>query len=168
MKNTKNNYAYIDGANLYKGIGELGWDLDYARFRVWLKDKYDVSKAYLFIGLIPKNKSLYTYLQESGFTLIFKETTYDADGKAKGNCDAELVLNAMRDFYEAKFDKAVLVTGDGDFACLATFLLENSKLGVIIAPDSKKCSYFLRRIQTPIVYLKGLRHKLSSKRKSPQ
>ena len=65
-----NNFAYIDGANLDKGLKDLGWRLDYQRFRVWLKDKYSVSRAYIFIGLIPKYKDLYTYLQKSGFTLI--------------------------------------------------------------------------------------------------
>jgi hypothetical protein len=75
MTPKQNNYAYIDGANLHKGVGDLGWELDYARFRVWLKHKYDIQTAYLFIGLIPKYKDLYTHLQEVGFTLIFKETT---------------------------------------------------------------------------------------------
>lgn len=46
----RNNCAYIDGANLHKGIASLGWQLDYARFRVWLKDKYGVETAYLFKG----------------------------------------------------------------------------------------------------------------------
>ena len=40
------NYAFIDGANLHKGIVELGWRLDYRRFRVFLRDKYQVSVAY--------------------------------------------------------------------------------------------------------------------------
>jgi len=87
-----NNFAYIDGANLDKAIKELGWALDYKRFRVWLSEKYKVKKAYIFIGLISKYKNLYTYLQESGFTLIFKEVIYDGTGKPKGNCDANLVL----------------------------------------------------------------------------
>ncbi len=168
MKKEESNFAYIDGANLHKGIEELGWNLDYARFRVWLKDKYHISKAYLFIGLIPKNQLLYKYLQEVGFTLVFKETTYYSNGKAKGNCDAELVLNAVSDFYENKFDNAFLVTGDGDFSCLATFLLGKSKLGFIIAPNRRKCSYLLRRIQARVAYLDGLRHKIGHKRKSPQ
>jgi len=34
IKKQENNYAYIDGANLHKGITELGWKLDYKRFRV--------------------------------------------------------------------------------------------------------------------------------------
>ncbi|OGF18960.1 hypothetical protein A3I35_01645 [Candidatus Falkowbacteria bacterium RIFCSPLOWO2_02_FULL_45_15] len=80
MKKGQNSNVYIDGANLYKGINQLGWQLDYTRFRVWLNDKYRINRAYLFIGLIPKYKALYTFLQEAGYTLIFKETTYDHDG----------------------------------------------------------------------------------------
>lgn len=52
----QNNFAYIDGANLHSGIKNLGWELDYARFRVWLKEKYNVQKAYIFLGLIPSKK----------------------------------------------------------------------------------------------------------------
>jgi len=38
------------------------------------------------------------------------------NGKVKGNCDAELILQAMIDI--DKYEKAVLVSSDGDFACL--------------------------------------------------
>ncbi len=76
MKNEQNNFAYIDGANLHKGVEGLGWKLNYKRFRIWLKEKYGVRAAYLFIGLIPKYKELYKHLQEAGFTLIFKEVIY--------------------------------------------------------------------------------------------
>lgn len=164
----KNKFAYIDGTNLHKGIDDLGWELDYRRFRIWLSEKYDVTKAFIFIGLVPQYKDLYTYLQECGFVLIFKETSFDSDGKVKGNCDAELVLHAIVDFYENQFNQLILVTGDGDFSCLAEFLLKKSKLRAIIAPNSKKCSYLLRRIQAPIVYLNKLQHRLGQKRKSPQ
>jgi len=74
MYKKENNIAYIDGANLDKALRkQLKWSLDYKRFRIWLSEKYSVKKAYIFIGLIPKYKNLYTYLQECGFTLIFKE-----------------------------------------------------------------------------------------------
>ena len=99
MLSKQKNFAYIDGANLHKGIGDLGWKLDYRRFRVWLKEKYSVEKAYIFIGLVPKYKDTYTFLQEAGYTLVFKETTYDGAGNVKGNCDADLVLWAVRDAY---------------------------------------------------------------------
>ena len=120
----ENNYAYIDGANLHRGIADLGWKLDYKRFRVWLAEKYGVKTAYLFLGLIPKYKDLYKSLQEDGYTLVFKEVVYDGDGKAKGNCDADLVLQAVVDSYENKFDKALLISSDGDYASLVLFLLK--------------------------------------------
>ena len=76
-KNNSNNYAFIDGANLHRGVKGLGWELDYRKFRVWLKEKYSVSKAYIFIGLISEKKDLYAYLQEVGYILIFKEITHE-------------------------------------------------------------------------------------------
>lgn len=167
MKLRDNNHAYIDGANLHKGIGELGWALDYRRFRRWLTDKYAVSRAYLFIGLIPKNKNLYTFLQEAGYTLIFKNTTYDGDGKAKGNCDADLVLKVVSDAYENTCDQAVLVTGDGDFASLISMLLARNKLKIILAPDHKKCSILLKRTRAKITFLEEFREKLAKKEKAP-
>ena len=56
MKSIKQNtvYAFIDSQNLNLGIRSLGWNLDFKRFRVYLKDKYDVKKAFLFIGYNPK------------------------------------------------------------------------------------------------------------------
>lgn len=152
MTPKQNNFAYIDGANLHKGVMDLGWRLDYSRFRVWLTDKYGVKRAYLFIGLVPKYKDLYTRLQEAGFTLVFKETIYDDQGRIKGNCDADLVLQTTRDYYEHHFDQALLVSSDGDYASLVKFLYENNKLRAILSP-SNKCSVLLKRTNAPIAYL---------------
>jgi len=158
MVKAKNNYAYIDGANLHKGIIGLGWDLDYKRFRVWLLEKYGVRVAYLFIGLIPKYKELYKYLQECGFTLVFKEVVYDGVGNPKGNCDADLVVQVMRDTYENKFNKAVLVTSDGDYAGLVKFLEEKQKFFVVLSPHQKdKCSILLKRTGVRIAYINDQR-----------
>lgn len=149
-----NNFAYVDGANLYEAMKELGWPLDYKRLKVWLSEKYGVERAYIFIGLIPKYKNLYTYLQESGFTLVFKEVIYDGSGKPKGNCDADLVLQATRDTYEDNFEKAVIVASDGDYAGLVKFLKEKDKLITIISPGTEeKCSILLKRTGAKIVYI---------------
>lgn len=153
-KGENNNIAYVDGANLYNGIKSLGWELDYARFRNWLTEKYLVKRAYLFIGLVPKYKDLYTRLQEAGFTLVFKETTYDGEGNIKGNCDADLVLQATRDYYENNFEKAIIVASDGDYASLVKFLNEKNKIRIILSPaNEKKCSILLKRMNVPITYL---------------
>ena len=160
------NFAYIDGANLHKGIGDLGWKLDYRRFRVWLKEKYSVERAYIFIGLVPKYKDTYTFLQEAGFTLVFKETTYDGAGNVKGNCDADLVLWTARDAYENSFEQAVLVSSDGDYASLVKFLQEKNKLRVILSPNNR-CSILLMRTSAPIVYLERQKSILAYNKKAP-
>lgn len=63
---------YIDGNNLYRSAKELGFEIDYKKFRGWLRQKYQTSSVYLFIGLVPSRTSFYEYLQEAGFILIFK------------------------------------------------------------------------------------------------
>ena len=72
MKKKSNNYAFIDGQNLYLAIQELGWKLDYKKFRIYLREKYAVDKAYMFMGFLPANQELYNFLQTVGFVLIFK------------------------------------------------------------------------------------------------
>ncbi len=154
MQKKENNFAYIDGANLHKGVKSLGWKLDYKRFRVWLSEKYGVKIAYLFIGMISKYSNLYTYLVGAGFILVFKEVVFDGSGKPKGNCDANLVLQAACDTYENKFDNAVIVASDGDYACLINFLQKRQKLFAVISPSNeKKCSILLKRTDAKIAYL---------------
>ena len=158
----ENNYAYIDGANLHRGVASLGWKLDYKRFKVWLLEKYGVKTAYLFLGLIPKYKELYKYLQECGFVLIYKQVTYNETGTIKGNCDAILVLDVVSDFYEKKYDKAVIVSCDGDYAELVEFLKKKGALLSVVSP-SNKCSYLLRQQNIPLLYLDTQRKKLEKK-----
>ncbi|MDD5433763.1 MAG: NYN domain-containing protein [Candidatus Pacebacteria bacterium] len=168
-KKQENNFAFIDAANLHKGIKSLHWQLDYQRFRIWLTEKYSVSTAYLFIGLIPKYKDLYTILQEAGFTLVYKEVVYDGEGKPKGNCDADLVLKVTQDTYENAFSKAVIVTSDGDYAGLIKFLLEKSKLEIVLSPAKvKKCSILIKRTGARISYLNDQKSILETrKEKTP-
>ena len=150
------NFAYIDGANLHRGVISLGWTLDYRRFRIWLREKYSVERAYIFIGLVPKYKDLYTHLQEVGFTLVFKETTYDGHGQVKGNCDADLVLCVVRDAYENAFEQTIIVSSDGDYAGLIKFLMEKNKIRTVLSPNNK-CSILLKRTSVPIAYLDSQR-----------
>jgi uncharacterized LabA/DUF88 family protein len=167
MKIQENNYAFIDGANLHRGVKGLGWELDYKKFRVWLKDKYDVSYAYLFLGLVPKNADLYAYLQQSGFILVFKEMSYDDVGNIKGNCDADLVLSVVCNFYEKKFTKVVIVSSDGDYASLISFLKKKNVFYTLLSPHTK-CSFLLRKLNIPIVYLETQKSNLFLDKKSPQ
>lgn len=142
MKPVRNNYAFIDSQNLNLAIRDLGWRLDSRRFRVYLKEKYGVTKAFLFIGYIEGNAGLYASLQDAGFICIFKPTLKYKDGTTKGNCDAELVLQTMIEY--GKYEKAIIVTGDGDFHCLVQYLLEQEKLQALLIPNRFKYSALLK------------------------
>lgn len=164
MNNTpakKPNYAFIDSQNLNIGTQSTGWNLDFGKFRLYLKNKYQVEKAYLFIGQMAGQESLYDKLQGMGYHLIFKPTTeYEVDGKitVKGNVDAELVLYASAKAYHS-YDKAIIVSGDGDFFCLIEYLAERNKLLHIMVPNDRY-SKLLRKYTKYIVQINQLRNKL--------
>lgn len=148
----KKVYAFIDSQNLNLGVRSQGWQIDYSKFRLYLKNKYGVEKAFMFIGLVQNNQKLYTALQSAGFILIFKPTVrYFENGveTVKGNVDAELVLHAAAIEY-ANYDEAILITGDGDFACLVEYLIENKKLLKLMTPNSKYSS-LLKQFDSHIV-----------------
>src|SRR5262249_1212656 len=116
---------------------------------------------YLFIGQVPGNEFLYDRLQDMGYHLILKPTTqYVADGKVttKGNVDAELVLYAAARTYD-DYDKAIIVSGDGDFHCLVEFLLENDKLACVLVPN-KRFSKLLKRFDEHLKRIDHARHSL--------
>ena len=153
---------YIDGNNLYRSAKGLGFEIDYKKFRGWLRQKYNPELVYLFIGLVPERVKFYEYLQRCGYILVFKQTVSIGE-KIKGNCDAELVLKTTSDFYNKSFSKCILITGDGDFGCLVEFLKENNSMVGIIAPNENKCSILLRNKNVDIIFLNNLYHKFSSR-----
>lgn len=144
MKNQGLNYAFIDSQNVYLSIKNQGWKIDFAKFRRYLKEKHGVSVAYLFMGYIEGNQQMYAQLQRNGYILVFKPTLVYNDGLTKGNCDAELVLHTMIEYF--RYEKAILVSGDGDFYCLAEYLRDNNKLEAVIVPDENKYSSLLKNI----------------------
>lgn len=167
MERNQNNYAFIDSQNVNLAIRAQGWKLDFQRFRRYLQDKYHVQKAYLFIGYISGNQALYVALQEAGFTCIFKPTLQYKNGTTKGNCDAELVLWAMIELNN--YEKAVIVTGDGDFHCLVEYLLEKEKLQCVLIPDRNRFSGLLKMklFRPHLKYMNDLRE-LLEKKKGPR
>lgn len=163
----ENNFAYIDSQNLNLGIKSMGWVLDFKRFRIYLKEKYGVSKAYIFIGFVPGNQDLYNALQEYGYVLVFKPVILGDDKEPKGNIDADLVLRAMIDFHENSFEKAIIVSSDGDFYSLVDYLYLQKKLKAVLSPNKNKCSSLLRKSgKERMIYLDNLRKKLEYKTKS--
>ena len=161
-----NVYAFIHSQNLNLGVQSQGWKLDWRKFRQYVRNKYKVTKAYMFIGHVAGNESLYAFLQESGFILVFKPTLdHRVKDKVivKGNVDAELVLHAMIQY--KSYTQAIIVTGDGDFHCLIEYLEEKKKLLKILVPTNRYSS-LLRKFNQKhyIVRIDLLRKSLEQKK----
>lgn len=154
-------FAFIDSQNLNLSIKECGWKLDFKKFRKYLSDKFNVKKAFLFIGYVPKNEFLYQYLRQVGYKLIFKPVLGLSKNYIKGNCDAELVLHCMIQF--GNFDKSIIISGDGDFYCLIKHLKSRNKLLNIGIPNSRSYSALLREFCSDFFYIDMLRNKLRYK-----
>jgi len=164
------NYAFIDAQNLHFSISHdlrkngktlyKGWKMNLQKFRIYLKEHHKVSKAYLFMGYIPENKKMYENFKKFGFDIVFKEVVSGKNGKPKGNVDAELVLQSSAIDFK-KYNKAILVSGDGDFACLVKYLKNENKFKAILAPNRFNCSRLLKKeAKGQITFLEFLKNKL--------
>lgn len=166
-KSTKVNYAFIDNQNLNLGIQKMGWKMDWRKFRKYLSDKYNVSNAYMFIGHMPEHEEMYMQLHDAGYLIVLKPTfdmskplrantgdeannieTKDKqeDKKPiKGNVDAELVLWAVKEINN--YNKAVIVSGDGDFYSLVEYLEQHKKLEKLLAPNGQYSRLFNKYLE---------------------
>lgn len=140
-------YAFIDSQNLNVGTQKFGWKMNWARFRKWLEEEYGVKKAFMFIGYIPENEALYEQMHDAGFMVVLKPTFditrprehTEGEDKAderpvKGNIDADLVLWAMKEM--SNYQKAIIVSGDGDFFSLVEYLESKGRLLHLLTPSS--------------------------------
>lgn len=146
MSMQQRNIAYIDGQNLYMGTSEVApkWSVDLRRFRVYLAEKYNVADAYYYLGYVQEGmgiQRLYESIQKAGFILVFREHNSAMLGQKKGNVDSDIIFSIMKRLYlKEKFDKVVLVSGDGDYKMLVDFLIEQGKFEKILFPNKRYSS----------------------------
>ena len=115
---------------------------------------------------------MYTKLQEQGFILNFKPTLQDNKNKdskiSKGNVDVDLAVKTL--IWRWKYDKAVLITSDGDFDTLVQYLNNKNKLKIVLSPNKQFCSSLLQiAAGSKIDYIENIKEKVrSGKRKTKQ
>jgi len=168
-----NNFAFIDSQNLNRGTQRAGFKLDWRKFRRFLADNYGVTRAYSFIGYLSENVSMYEYLHSMGYLVVLKPTkdvkqpssgnkdSKDDDSEktvVKGNVDVELVLYALKEM--PNYDRAIIVSGDGDFYSLVEYLEEQHKLEHILTPNWRYSS-LLKPFEDKITRLDQMKKQLA-------
>jgi uncharacterized LabA/DUF88 family protein len=173
VEKDKNNHAFIDGQNLYMNTAKKEinpWRINLARFRIYLEKKYNVNKAYYFLGYVQEaNQELYEEIQNAGFVLLFREHNPAMIGKKKGNVDSDIIFHIMKKLYKQEnFNKVVLVSGDGDYKSMVDFLIEEKRFEKILFPDKKFASSLYKKLGSEYFdYLenKNIRDKIEFKKK---
>lgn len=164
-------YAFIDSQNLNVGTQKFGWKMNWVKLRKFLADEYGVTKAFMFIGYIPENESLYEQMHDAGYMVVLKPTydmtkpraeVHEGEKKederpVKGNIDAELVLWAMKEL--PNYQKAIIVSGDGDFYSLVEYLEGKGRLLHLLTP-SGHYSQLYNRYESYVIRLDRFRRQL--------
>lgn len=163
-------YAFIDSQNLNIGTQKFGWKMNWVRFRKFLAEQYGVEKAFMFIGYIPENEDLYEKMHEAGYMVVLKPTfdmskprpeekpeEKEDERPIKGNIDADLVLWAMKEM--SNYQKAIIVSGDGDFYSLVEYLESKGRLLHILTP-SGHYSQLYNPYEKYVIRLDRFRHEL--------
>jgi uncharacterized LabA/DUF88 family protein len=159
IETQRSNYAFIDGVNLHLTYEYLDWRLDYRKLRIYLRKRHNVSTAYYFIGFIEQNYGIYKDLKAYDYELKFRDVSefqtspiicpncqYVVESpkiKTKCDCDADITLQIMNDINN--YDKAILISSDGDFDNVVKQLLQSNKLKLVLAPCKEGCSKLLKK-----------------------
>lgn len=122
--------VFIDGMNLYYAVKEYGEKVKkvcYVNYSYFLKEVGErqliLAKAYFvksFTDTENKQQSFFNTLEDMGYIIRAKDTQVRPDLTMKGNLDIEIVLDIVS--MAEKLDVVILVSGDGDFTPLVTFL----------------------------------------------
>lgn len=99
------------------------------------KKKYFTEARLILLDRHLKRVRFYRKLEEFGFHMILKpvKTYIDADGNTerKANCDVDMTFYMMRD--KNAYDRAIFLSGDGDFLPVLKYLKENKKEIMVLA-----------------------------------
>lgn len=165
----ESNIAFIDAQNLRKTLLNHNTTLDFYKFREYLRKRFNAKRAVVFLGWAKWLREDYKYYYRAGFEIEFKDAIpYIEHGRRvmKANVDIDMAVSVLGEHY-GEYDKAIIVTGDGDFIPLVRFLRKKNLLKALIIPNISDYSqvyneqglipyrYFLSSLETRLEILTG-------------
>ncbi|MBN1263623.1 MAG: NYN domain-containing protein [Candidatus Pacebacteria bacterium] len=133
--------VFVDVSNLYHSAKNLYGA--YVNFGQVLKDVVngrDLVRAiaYVIQADIEQEQPFFEALKKAGFEVKAKDLQVFAGGAKKGDWDVGLALDSIK--IASHLDVVVLVSGDGDFIPLVSYLKENKGCKVELASFGKTTS----------------------------
>ncbi|MGI8957185.1 MAG: NYN domain-containing protein [Chthoniobacterales bacterium] len=158
----------VDESNVGSSVRTAGRGLDWLRLREFLAGEESgraLIEMVVYAGLPPaiplwqderdkKNKFIY-WLRSNGFMVVTKDGAPAEEGHYKANVDVMMAIDALELSVEMRPEVVILVTGDADFAYLATKLRRRG-IRVEVASVSQNLGGVLKAAANAVIDLAPL------------
>src|SRR3989475_12395198 len=158
----------VDESNVGSSVRSAGRGLDWLKLRDFLAGPNtgrDLIEMVIYAGLPPaiptwqeerdrKNKFVH-WLRSNGFMVVTKDGAPAEEGHYKANVDVMMAIDALELSMEMRPDLVILVTGDADFAYLATKLRRHG-IRVEVASVAQNLGHILRSAANDVIDLAPL------------
>jgi uncharacterized LabA/DUF88 family protein len=158
----------VDESNISSSVRTVGRGLDWLKLRDFLagpETGRELIEMVVYAGLPPaipiwqeerdkKNKFM-QWLRSNGFMVVTKDGAPAEEGRYKANVDVMMAIDALELSIEIRPDVVILVTGDADFAYLATKLRRHG-IRVEVASVAANLGNILRSAANEVIDLAGL------------
>jgi uncharacterized LabA/DUF88 family protein len=155
----------VDESNVSSSVRTAGRGLDWIKLREFLagaNSGRDLIEMVVYAGLPPaipawqeerdkKNKFVH-WLRANGFMVVTKDGAPAEEGHYKANVDVMMAIDALELSLEIQPDVVILVTGDADFAYLATKLRRHG-IRVEVASVTQNLGHILRSAANHVIDL---------------
>jgi uncharacterized LabA/DUF88 family protein len=133
--------AFVDIQNMYHSAKNLyGSNVNFSQI---LQDSVGHRQliraiAYVVRAEGPKEQAFFDALEKSGFELKVKDIQIYAGGAKKADWDVGMAIDALT--IAKHVDVVILITGDGDFTPLVSYLQNNEGALVEVVAFGRSCS----------------------------
>jgi uncharacterized LabA/DUF88 family protein len=158
----------VDESNIGSSVRTAGRGLDWLKLREFLAGPAtgrDLIEMVVYAGLPPampiwqeerdKKNKFVQWLRANGFMVVTKDGWPAEEGRYKANVDVMMAIDALELSVEMRPDVVILVTGDADFAYLATKLRRRG-IRVGVASVAQNLGNVLRATASEVIDLAGL------------
>ena len=161
----KNVGIFCDGANIFYGCKKYKWQIDFNKFKIFIKNYCDLKFINYYLAVPSKNDN--AFLKTNKFldkikdfvTIKKKELKYISIGKQflkKGNMDVEIVLDVVREINN--LDIIIIMSGDSDFLELKNYVIKENNKKIIFLGYQKNMGWEIR--QCKHIYLEKIKNKI--------
>jgi uncharacterized LabA/DUF88 family protein len=155
---------FVDGANMFYAQKAFGWFFDPAKLKRALLGDDELVNAFWFIGVKepvdPPDKRFHDFLAASGYVVRTKKikTIWDIQSRSeiqKCNLDIEIVIDMFNTI--RNYEKAILVSGDGDFTRALELLRSSGKIITVVSTRKSVAGDLLQVVGSNFIDLADLR-----------